>query len=234
MTEEEKLINELKAYDNNFYRINQTSTRNEESNNLTANYNEAIAFGYNSISGYTSDPDDFQKDFLNCLGYNICGDNMNIVNTSIIGADSLLNVKYVLADYEINGLEKVDEVGTYNGKSVYYNPYVLPFAFTYLESDMQISEQENNPFMAGSEGNLYSMCLDMDNVVVRIDKENASACILDSQFFYFDFKELENVVDEMSKKEINDINMCDGNVVCTITHAEKNEKLYLSIPYEDG
>lgn len=305
VTEEEKLINELKAYDNDFYRINQTSTRNEESNNLTANYNEAIAFGYNSISGYTSDPDDFQRDFLNCLGYNICGDNMNIVNTSIIGADSLLNVKYVLADYEINGLEKVDEVGTYNGKSVYYNPYVLPFAFTYLESDMQISEQENNPFIYQNQvysrllgrnveiykkvdyeridgdnnvsflltlpteeaavygycdfsqwgdGNIYVndeyICgysqwlaprviyipcsLNMDNAVVRIDKENASTCILNSQFFYLDLKELENVVDEISKKKINDINMCDGNVVCTIEHAEKNEKLYLSIPYEDG
>lgn len=144
---EEKLIDEVREQNDGFYRINQTSTRNEESNNLTANYNESIAFGYNSISGYTSDPDDIQREFLNRLGYNICGDNMNIVDTSILGADSLLNVEYVLSDYSINGLVKVDGIQEKNGKSVYYNPYVLPFAFQYTNGEQSVDETESNPFL---------------------------------------------------------------------------------------
>ena len=50
--------------------------------------------------------------------HNICGDNMNIVNTSIIGADSLMNVKYILADYEINGLKKLEKLDAGNGKNI--------------------------------------------------------------------------------------------------------------------
>lgn len=149
--QEEKLVADLQAYDQSFYRVNQTKTRNEERNHLTANYNEALAFGYHSVSGYTSDPDDFQRDFLNQLGYNICGDNMNIVNTSMIGADSLMNVKYILSDYEINGLKKIDKIGAQNGKAVYENPFVLPLAFSYPASDSLIKEENSNPFLYQNE-----------------------------------------------------------------------------------
>lgn len=107
VNEEEEQIAEIKNSDKGFYRITQTNTRNMDSKtNLTANYNEPLAFGYWGISSYTSDPDERQREFLEKLGYKINGENMNIVNTSILGADSFLGVKYILSNYPIKGLEE--------------------------------------------------------------------------------------------------------------------------------
>lgn len=61
---------------------------------------------------------------------------MNVVNTSVLGADSILGVKYVLSSYDIPGLKKLENIEPGNGKSVYYNPYALPVAFTYESSNM--------------------------------------------------------------------------------------------------
>ena len=152
----EEQIEMLKAYDDGIYRITQTSTRNRRENNLTANYNEALAFNYWSISGYTSSPDDIQRELLDRMGYRINGENMCIVNTSIIGADSLLGVKYALLWYPIKGFEKIDELGVYNGKGVYENPYCLPLAFVYSDNNIEINN-ESNPFTYQNE--LYSKLL---------------------------------------------------------------------------
>ena len=146
--EEEKLIQDLKSYDGSFYRVNQTLTRHRRDENLTANYNEAAAYGYASISGYTSAPENIQLDFLNNLGYRMNGSAMNIVNTSIIPADSLLGVKYILSNFEIPGLKRVDPIQGRNGKYVYENPYSLPAAFVYQadhgEGNIKAS---GNPFL---------------------------------------------------------------------------------------
>ncbi len=154
--EGEEQIEEIKSSDNGFYRISQTATRNMNSTtNLTANYNEPLAFGYSGISIYTSDPDEKQRTLLENLGYRKNGDNMNIVNTSILGSDSLLGVKYILSEYQINGLEET-EISEKNGKSVYENPYVLPLAFTYETSEME-TQNTTNPFEYQNE--LYSKLL---------------------------------------------------------------------------
>lgn len=60
----QRQIDGLLGMDGGSYRIAQTSTRNRTGNSLTGNYNEALAFGYWSVSSYTSDPDDGQRDFL--------------------------------------------------------------------------------------------------------------------------------------------------------------------------
>ncbi|MCD7806068.1 MAG: YfhO family protein [Lachnospiraceae bacterium] len=159
---EQEQIGELKEYDSGQYRISQTSTYNvSELTHLTANYNEAVAYNYWSISGYTSDPDGRQISLLERLGYMSSGANMCIVNTSILAADSLLGVKYVLTDLQINGLELLDSLGEYNGKSVYYNPYALPLAFTCSASeDPDLEEADGdalNPF--AYQNLLYSQLL---------------------------------------------------------------------------
>lgn len=150
-------VKALEEYDGTFYRVNQTDTFNKgyEGAGLTANYNESIAYGYHSINGYTSDPDNNSRFFLEKLGYRTNGMNMNIVNTSVLGADALLGVKYVFSSYDINGLEKLEELGTYNGKSTYYNPYALPAAFTYDPAGRTV--QEGSPFEY--QNSLYSYLL---------------------------------------------------------------------------
>ncbi len=142
---EENQIYKLQKRDPGVYRISQTSTRHQKKNGLRANYNEALAFNYWSILGYTSDPDPIQTEFLDRLGYRLNGNVMCIVNSPIIPADSLLNVKYLLADYPVNGLECIESLGEYNGKKVYYNPFCLPFAFAYPDNSFS-STDEMNPF----------------------------------------------------------------------------------------
>ena len=78
------------------------------------------------------------------MGYRFEGERMNIVNTSIISADSLLGVKYVLSPYDIKGLEKVEQYGKYNDKYVYLNKYALPLAFKYYSNNH--ASYNNNPF----------------------------------------------------------------------------------------
>lgn len=138
-------ISAIKQADITNYRISQTTTRNFSNQGITAYYNESIAYNYMSIAGYTSDPDDMQREFLDKLGYRINGENMCIVNTSILPADSLLGVKYVLSPYKINGLEKLDGYAQAAGKDVYYNPYCLPMALVYSPSGAELSAAEN-PF----------------------------------------------------------------------------------------
>lgn len=157
--QEEKLISTIREEDRAPYRISQTKTRNQNraGDNLTANYNESLAFNYWSVSGYTSSPDDRQRKFLDHVGYPINGENMNITNTSILAADALLGVKYVLSDYPINGLTKRENLGTANGKSVYENPYVLPMAFiVHGDPDFKNLNTEN-PFLF--QNDVYSRLL---------------------------------------------------------------------------
>lgn len=139
--EEERLVSQVKERDGGFYRMHETSTRSVDGSKLTANYNEGQAYDYHSISGYTSDPDVSQLEFLDKLGYKFSGDVMAVANTSVLGADSILGVKYLLSSYDIPGWEKIEDIEPGNGKNVYYNPYALPMAFTYTSS-LQLPDAE--------------------------------------------------------------------------------------------
>ena len=136
----------IQQYDNSDYRISQTTTRNMGENGITAYYNGAMAYNYKSIAEYTSAPDGRQTDFLMRLGYRCEEINIQVVNTSVIGADSLLGVKYILSPYAINGLKPVEELGSYNGKTVYENPYSLPMAFVYDSTESGAKTECTNPF----------------------------------------------------------------------------------------
>lgn len=155
-TEAQQQVNAIESLDNTIYRISQTSARG------TTNYNEALAYNYSSISSYTSSPDDISREFLDKIGYKSEADCINVIQTSIIGADSFLGVKYILSTYDINGYEKMEEIEEYNGKSVYKNPFVLPMAFTYPDIQKNIKEKDikKNPFEY--QNDLYSELLGED------------------------------------------------------------------------
>ena len=146
VSEQQKQIDKIKSFDHGNYRMTQTSPRMLTSEGLTAFYNEALAYNYWSLSGYTSDPDNIQREFLDKLGYRMNGENMCIVNTPILAADSLLNVKYVLSEYPIPGLTLVKNIEQYNDKNVYENPYVLPFVFSYSREGKNDIDEATNPF----------------------------------------------------------------------------------------
>lgn len=133
-------INMIKSKDKETYRISQTKTYNMGKNNLTANFNEPLAYNYMSINNYDSMGEKVQIDFLDKLGYRELDFNMNVVTTSILGIDSLLGVKYILSNYPINGLEPSNIISN-NDKEVYVNPYCLPFAVKYKKQNFNYKQK---------------------------------------------------------------------------------------------
>lgn len=162
--EAQQQINALKSLDNTTYRISQTSAR------AAANYNEALAYNYSSISSYTSSPDDISRKFLDKIGYKSEADCINVIQTSIIGADSFLGVKYILSAYDIDGYEKMGEIEKCNGKNVYKNPFALPMAFTYPNIQKNTQEKNINKNIFEYQNDLYSELLG-ENIELYIPVE---------------------------------------------------------------
>ena len=89
-----------------------------------------------------------QRNFFDKIGYRMNGENMYIVNTSILPVDSLLGIRYVLSNYSIMGLDKEDRYGVTNQKSVYRNPYAFPMVFLHDRRQDNYVQKKNisNPF----------------------------------------------------------------------------------------
>lgn len=129
---------ELNELDDGTYRIAQTSQRRNSSH-----LDEAFGYNYWSNTGYTSCPDNRQITFLDRLGYRVHGNRLNAVAGSVLTADSLLGVKYVIAGRDYPGLKRIDSIALANGKYVYENPYYLPMAVVYKA---QMDQEFTNPF----------------------------------------------------------------------------------------
>lgn len=139
------------------YRIAQTSNRHTNSQQ-----NESLAFGYKSISGYSSIADSKQMRLLSDLGYRYT-DIVATHITPLITMESLLGVKYVLSDYAVKGL-KTMPIPLYGSKMVCENPYCLPLAFTTSDEAAALPVQSTDPFaltnelyrdLSGISGNVY-------------------------------------------------------------------------------
>ena len=141
-----KQVEELKAFDSSLYRISQIGWRElYPETGLTACYNDALAYNYMGIGGYSSSPENEQLNLLNRLGYKQQYRSMNIVDTSFLPADSVLGVRYVFSNTEIPGLSAVSGLGGYNGRATYVNPYALPIAFVYSGGHMP-AHKYHDPF----------------------------------------------------------------------------------------
>lgn len=145
-------IQEIKAYDGGIYRINQVMNRgdirakDEQEKNKGFNLNESMNFNYWGIQEYTSLLKKSQFRLSSNIGYYDLTERANRFYTSILPADSLLGVKYLLLTEPIKGLESDLPFGISNGKKVYKNPYALPMAFIYRENDQIIPGESDNPF----------------------------------------------------------------------------------------
>lgn len=299
-------IGDIQANDHSWYRITQTKTCfMSRIGNTTANYNEGLGYNYASVSGYTSTPDDIQRSFLDKLGYAICGENMCITNTSILGADSLLGVKYVLSPYSIEGLRKIKDEDA-NGKAVFLNPYAFPIAFTFDDSAYNPNETDN-PFQYQNElyRRLFGLSEDLytplkwdavrneDGTVtkVRLEMPEASRaavygnipnyfwadaeiyidddfatlysrwtapsvfyipnagtgeCNIEvrsaadnfawnhAQFYALNLDVLKLCADKANGSEADEITVANGKIDAYVRNAKDGEKLFLSVPSDDG
>lgn len=153
VSEQEMQIEELQVYDDGAFRVSQTMGMSD------AAYNESLTYNYWSNTGYTSCPETTQLKYLANLGYRTEAECITIVRTSVIAADALLGVKYVLSDASVHGLERVEGMNVYNGKAVYENPYCLPMAFMLDDVNIQTIDA-TNPFEY--QNALYSQILNRD------------------------------------------------------------------------
>ena len=140
-------VQHIKENDKEIYRLHQTHPFYTQALNITANFNEPLAYGYYGISSYTSSPDNRGLAFLNRMGYAQCGENMNITTGSILSADSLLGVKYILSPVQLEGLKEVSWGRMLNDERIYQNPYMMPLAFTLKSSAVAKVPYHNDPFV---------------------------------------------------------------------------------------
>ena len=127
--QEKELVEKVKAGDRDgFYRILQTSERSKASTGNTANYNEGLGYGFNSVSSFVSDPEESQGEFLARLGFPFHSETITVTSSPILPAESLIGVRYVLSEFDCPGMEKMTSDSDF--KNVYKNPYCLPAAFT--------------------------------------------------------------------------------------------------------
>lgn len=181
---QQEQIQQLKEKDSGFYRINQIETFNMSGKRATVNFNEALAYNYYSIDGYTSDPNEVERSLLDKLGYRKKGNNMCVTNTSILTADSLLGVKYILSEEDVPGTQKVKEVQEANGKTVYENPYVLPLMFAVPQESTNVKIKDKNPFDYQNE--LYSQLIGR-NVQLYSKMESKSTVEGNSITYYINY-----------------------------------------------
>ncbi len=129
-----------------FFRIEQTSARDDNATKCTPFFNESLAYGYSGISHYSSAYEMSTAEFISGLGYSDAVD-FTIYDEAILSSDALLGIKYTASKdpAEVSGYEPVEELGTYNGKKVYENPYALSLGYG---TDAAVAEriEEGNPF----------------------------------------------------------------------------------------
>lgn len=177
----ESLLEYIQQNDSGQYRISTTSNQYSEEAGIlgaTANYNESLMFGYSSLATYTSTPNELQLTLLNGLGYRSDFEIRTIVNTSIIGTDSLLGVKYILSKYPINGLIKLDDsLADSTGRQIYQNPYALPLSLVYPSNSRPVDSA--NSFERQNQ--FYSKLLNRD---VAIYKPVTFSSSQDAEYVY--------------------------------------------------
>ena len=137
--------------DSSFARRIQTTYHGTNSTDyLYASYNEPMAYGFNSVTSFVSDPEQNSIDFIDRAGYAGYKDTLTVTRSENIALDSLLGVKYVMLsadDDNSTGLEFI--AGIEEFKNMFGNPYAFPVAFKYdgsgsFDSDKTLSPEYLN------------------------------------------------------------------------------------------
>ncbi len=170
---EQKLVNQIKASDPGFYRMEKTLNREYNYSHNSFYSNESMAFNTFGIQHYSSTYDRITADFIKNLGYS--RDSFpSFYHAPILPADSLLGVKYLLSEKEYDGFLPLEGMSSYNEKVVYQNPYALPLAFSSSADILEnTSAQATDAFdymnqiysrILGYDVTLFAPCTDYETV----------------------------------------------------------------------
>ena len=145
MKNEESLLTSLD--DQDFYRVLQTSYHSIHFSRFPASYNEPMAFGFNSVTSFVSDPDENTIVFMDKCGYQAHSATITVTSSENLAIDSLLGVRYVIlpSDAKDNsGLTRL--TGSDGFKDIYLNPYAIAPAFVY-EGSGDYDSFSDSPFL---------------------------------------------------------------------------------------
>ena len=133
----QKLADDIKSSDDGFYRINQ---------NYEYSKNDAMLFGYNGMTHYSStfnnDINSFIKKFGIAQSYIW---NSGYGDTPLL--DSLFDVKYILTDRNVPEFYSPKN-STDSGKSSYVNKYCVPVMYSSNVTNINLDIDCDNPFTA--------------------------------------------------------------------------------------
>lgn len=125
----EKQMVALKENDDSvFYRVEQSQSRGLRKGNILGTYNEGMAYGFSPLASYSSTYNGSIMNMYVKCGYSECN-RLIMYHEPILISDSLLGIKYVLSNMAPYGYTKVETGQTYNGKSIYENPYALGLGY---------------------------------------------------------------------------------------------------------
>ena len=156
---EEKLVEQVKKNEDDlFYRMDTLEKRNDNGTRLSAYLNEAMAYGYRSLSHYSSAYDTDVNRMLYDMGYSselVLGG----MDEAIPPTDSLFGVKYLLSKTDVPGYIKLEDMDVYNGKSAYYNPFALGLG---METEDSVFENAESLDPFDFQNQLFSNILGRD------------------------------------------------------------------------
>lgn len=145
VTQSQKQLADIKDSEKSaFYRMDTLQKRYDEKSRCSAFLNESMVYGYHGINHYSSTFDTGTGEMINKIGYSTETD-LSIMSESILPADSLFGIKYLLSKETVPGYKKVPAIPEFNGKAVYYNPYALNVGMQAADTVYK-SPKSDNPF----------------------------------------------------------------------------------------
>ncbi len=131
----ERILKELEKETPGFYRIEKLYRRS---------HNDAMMFGYNGLTHFSSCETDQAKNFMGSLGFR------NNKNWAFYGqgstsfADVFMGIKYLLSQYDET--PRPYEKRAFEDKYIYKSPYALPIAFCMKNSVRNLAPERYNVF----------------------------------------------------------------------------------------
>ena len=129
----------IKDYDDSLYRVEKSFIRQGTYNNAN---NDALYYGYNGLSHYSSSEKKSTMNYLKKIGYQYNGFNLNYANGSTLAMNAYLGVKFILDKGRNVNLDFVSHLDSLpytdeDGVKIYQNDYALPFLFPIRSSNYE-------------------------------------------------------------------------------------------------
>lgn len=132
----EEGVGVIQEQDHSFYRMEK---------NFRRTHNDAMSYGFNGLSHFSSTQKEATKEFLGKLGFRNNGNWAFYNDGSTTFADCFLGVKYLLSQFDAHG-KPYPIIISGDQYWVFQNPYVLPLGFGITKDILNVDMQSTDTF----------------------------------------------------------------------------------------